>query len=126
MGFLSTASAWLDETLETSDSVPVRYRRGSGGPFVDLTTAVIGMTPQGFLISAGVTQTWSGTDWLIPAGDLVLSGEEVEPEIGDLITFTVRGEDVTYEVLSGDDGTPARKCDDATGAVWRIHTKQIG
>ena len=71
----------------------------------------------------GAAVSWTSTDFLLTAADLILGGQAVEPKSGDRIS-RVRGSITeTFEVLE-----PAgQKCfrTDAQGVTIRVHTKKV-
>jgi hypothetical protein len=121
---LATASAWLDQTLRTSVSQTVRYRRGAA--YVDVL-ATFGLATDSSDASPEARRTWQSTDFMIAVADLVLAGHEVEPQVGDRIEFTPRTETITFQVQNDEvSGKCFSHCDDSTKLTFRIHTKEIG
>lgn len=117
---LATASLWLDNTLKTSVSQTVRYRRGAA--YVDVL-ASFGITGDQEKNSPESQRVWQATDFLITAADLVLGGHVEEPQKGDKIEFLTS----TFEVLPDEiTGRCFGYCDDSTKSMLRVHTKEIG
>ena len=75
--------------------------------------------------ASGLTISARRRDWIIRAADLVLDGEVVLPEVGDLVRLTVGDEVQVFEVqrLAGEAHYYAQ---DDLGQVLRVHTNQIG
>jgi hypothetical protein len=120
---LQFGSDWLAEMLQEHASRPVVYRRGAAQVAVQAT---IGRTllklDDGY---GGVRMEWTDRDFLIPAGDLVLSGGAVLPERGDVIREAQGGQAFVYEVMAPGK-EPAWRWSDVYRKVLRIHTKQVG
>lgn len=120
---LQTGSDWLADQLKTHASRPVVYRRGAQQLAVQAT---IGRTllklDDGY---GGVRMEWTDRDFLIPAADLVIGGNSVLPERGDMIRETQGGTVFVYEVMAPGK-EPAWRWSDVFRKVLRIHTKQVG
>jgi hypothetical protein len=120
---LRTGSDWLAEMLKGHASRPVVYRRG-----VDEVTvqATIGRTllklDDGY---GGVRMEWTDRDFLIHAADLVLGGNAVLPQRGDVIRETQGGKVFVYEVMAPGK-EPAWRWSDVFRKVLRVHAKQVG
>ncbi len=120
---LQTGSDWLADQLKAHVSRPVVYRRGATEVAVQAT---IGRTllklDDGY---GGVRMEWTDRDFLIQAADLVLGGNAVLPERGDLIRETQGGKTFVYEVMAPGKEPPCR-WSDVFRKLLRIHTKQVG
>jgi len=120
---LRTGSDWLAEMLKEHASRPVAYRRGAEEVSLQAT---IGRTllklNDGY---GGVRMEWTDRDFLIHAADLVLGGNAVLPERGDLIRETQGGKVFVYEVMAPGK-EPAWRWSDVFRKVLRVHAKQVG
>lgn len=123
MGFLDTASAWLDSTLASADGLTITYRRG--GATVSITDAVVGQTEFAQETEGQVVATWRGRDYFVSVASLLLEGIAVTPRAGDVIEQVFGGNTKQYEVLS----IGSEPCFRYTGpdeVTYRIHTKLMG
>lgn len=120
---LRNGSDWLAHQLKEHASRPVVYRRGADEVAVQAT---IGRTllklDDGY---GGVRMEWTDRDFLIHAADLLLGGNAVLPERGDLIRETQGGKTFVYEVMAPGK-EPAWRWSDVFRKVLRIHAKQVG
>jgi hypothetical protein len=120
---LQFGSDWLAAKLREHASRPVVYRRGAAEVAVQAT---IGRTllklDDGY---GGVRMEWTDRDFLIHAADLVLGGNAVLPERGDVIREAQGGQTFVYEVMAPGK-EPAWRWSDVYRKVFRIHTKQVG
>jgi hypothetical protein len=120
---LRTGSDWLAERLKEHASRPVVYRRGADEVTVQAT---IGRTllklDDGY---GGVRMEWTDRDFLIHVADLVLAGNAVLPERGDVIRETQGGKTFVYEVMAPGK-EPAWRWSDVFRKVLRVHAKQVG
>jgi hypothetical protein len=120
---LRTGSDWLAEMLKEHASRPIAYRRGAEEVTLQAT---IGRTllklDDGY---GGVRMEWTDRDFLIHAADLVLSGNAVLPERGDVIRETQGGKVFVYEVMAPGK-EPAWRWSDVFRKVLRVHAKQVG
>lgn len=120
---LRNGSDWLADQLKEHASRPVVYRRGADEVSVQAT---IGRTllklDDGY---GGVRMEWTDREFLIHADDLVLNGNAVLPERGDLIRETQGGKTFVYEVMAPGK-EPAWRWSDVFRKVLRIHAKQVG
>jgi hypothetical protein len=120
---LRTSSDWLAEMLKEHASRSVVYRRGAEAVAVQAT---IGRTllklDDGY---GGVRMEWTDRDFLIQSADLVLGGNAVLPERGDVIRETQGGKTFVYEVMAPGK-EPAWRWSDVFRKVLRVHAKQVG
>jgi len=120
---LQAGSDWLSSQLKMHASRPVVYQRGVREVTVP---AVIGRTlmklDDGF---GGVKMEWTDRDFLIQASDLILDGEPIQPQPGDMIRETNGDVTYVYEVMAPG-GEPHWRWSDAYHKVKRIHAKQVG
>ncbi len=114
---------WLGDQLKEHASRSVVYRRGGDEVPVQAT---IGRTllklDDGY---GGVRMEWTDRDFLIHAADLVLGGNAVLPQRGDLIRETQGPTTFLYEVMAPGK-EPAWRWSDVYRKMLRIHTKQVG
>jgi hypothetical protein len=118
---LDQTVSWLDGVRQAHLSRTVTYQRGSES--VDLA-ATLGSTTYETADEAGAIVQATATDFIVAAGNLVLSGEPVTPRPGDRFLVTTPIATQVYEVLAMTGGTHYRHCDPA-GRMLRIHTKLI-
>lgn len=113
-------AAFLDEQQRANFSSSVTYSRA--GQSVSLLAGA-GRTEFVMEGSDGAAVSWTSTDFLLTAADLILDGQVVEPRSGDRIS-RVRGSITeTFEVLE-----PAgQKCfrTDGQGVTLRVHAKKV-
>lgn len=114
---------WLGEQLKAHVSRLVVYRRGGDEVSVQAT---IGRTllklDDGY---GGVRMEWTDRDFLIHAADLVLGGNAVLPQRGDLVRETQGTTTFVYEVMAPGK-EPAWRWSDVYRKMLRIHSKQVG
>lgn len=120
MAFLDAAAAWLDDTLQASDGRAVTFRRGADSVSI---TATVGATP--FIDEAqdGYTIQWESRDFILSSADLILSGDVVQPQVGDVFEQTIGSDVCTFLVVAPINGQCFRYADAARQTI-RIHTKQ--
>lgn len=94
---LNTAASWLDGMFKAHASRSVTYQREGETVSVDATP---GRTPYTVELEGGIAQQIESADWIIDAADLVLGGEQTEPQRGDRVIDTLNGQQLTYEVLA--------------------------
>lgn len=115
---LATASARLARRLTDNAAALVTYAREDDS--VSLL-ATIGQTDFSGESDTGARIEWVSRDFIINAADLVLGGETIRPEAGDMIT-DANGDD--YEVLAPARQTPWNWSDRSKIRI-RIHTKSV-
>ena len=121
---LRTAAAWLSATLETNVSETIGYTRGALGVVGGLL-ATIGHTPFSQVTDSGIIETYQTRDYLITAAELILGGNVVLPQRGDLITETdANGNSFVYQVMAPG-GEPHYRFCDQFRVKLRVHTKQV-
>ncbi len=120
---LQTGLDWLGDQLKEHVSRPVVYRRGGDDVIVQAT---IGRTllklDDGY---GGVRMEWTDRDFLIHAADLVLGGNALLPQRGDLIREAQGSTTFVYEVMAPGK-EPAWRWSDVFRKMLRIHSKQVG
>jgi hypothetical protein len=111
----------LHLAARASRGLVVSYSRNGSAAQI---TAIPGQTRVTAADESGLTIQAKRRDWIISAADLILAGEVVLPEVGDLIRLTVGQEVQVFEVqrLAGEAHYYAQ---DDLGQVLRIHTRQI-
>ncbi len=118
---LASAESWLQRQRELHLSRPVVYRRGDA--CVELF-ATKGRTGYERSDASGVIVSATATDWLVPAGRLVLDGEYAIPRTGDRVVDASADRTAVYVVVSlGPSGAYERTGPE--GATLRIHTKLL-
>lgn len=114
---------WLAEQLKAHVSRTVVYRRG---PDEVTVQATIGRTllklDDGY---GGVRMEWTDRDFLIHAADLMLGGNTVLPQRGDLVRESQGTTTFVYEVMAPGK-EPAWRWSDVYRKMLRIHSKQVG
>lgn len=122
---LSSGAEWLAGQLKAHASSQVAYLVDGAAVSADgsgTVAATLGNSrhevpdSEGFLVEIQVR------DWLIQAADLADGGEQIEPELGHLIRYTVRGQVHTYEVTAPAAGRPVWQWSDRDFTRRRIHT----
>ena len=116
---LDTAMGWLDTTLKTSSGDTIVYQRGSSTVSI---TAVVGKTDGERMDSGGSAYSFTSTDFIIEAEDLVLDGEIILPQRGDRIVY---GGGV-YTVLANSSGEKPYANSTPDGSTLRIYAKLTG
>ena len=109
----------MQRTLQGAAGVAVIYRRGTASVAV---TAIAGSTAADVDNGAGGTIAGRVTDWLIEPGDLVLDGQLILPARNDEIVTQDDEGDVVHQVVP-QGGEP---CYRRSGAMYRIHTQEVG
>lgn len=115
---IADAVAWVADTLADKAAVTVTYRRGQDSASVP---AVLGQTQWAFVGPDGAEVEMATRDYIIRVSDLVLAGQPVSPQRGDVIDEA--GE--TFEV-SAPVSEPVWRWNDAYRNAYRIHTNKVG
>lgn len=121
LNMLQKGVAWMASQAKTAAGYNITYTRGTDSVTLRAwhgSTEHEREDQHGFIITAEVR------DFMLQASDLVLSGSQIRPIVGDLITEVVGDETRTYEVFNLDGSTAAFKLDEQD-TVMRIHTRQI-
>lgn len=122
---LSNSTSWLAGRLQNAAGETVTYERGLDSASL---TAVIGRTEWDSIEGEGLVTRIESEDFLIEAADLVLAGEQTEPQRGDRIKRTIGGTTHVFEVLpfgAAGDEQPFRYSD-RSRSLLRVHTKHTG
>lgn len=119
MAFQSFTTAGL-AAIRRLAGVTVTYHRGA---FSVELPATVGSTDITILDGNGFQTIVSSRDYLIEAAALVLDGEQVEPQKGDLIVEVIDGQTCTHQPLDLN-GEPSFRYSDPARSQLRIHTKQ--
>jgi len=113
--------SWLAGKLTSHAAREVTYQRGESQSSV---LAMIGKTVAEQDSGDGLIMRMEIRDYLIDTTSLVLDGQQVLPERGDLIIETEDGKGLTYEILPiGSDR--AWRYSDPFRLKLRIHTRLI-
>lgn len=114
-----SAIAVAQRVARSLNGGPIRYTRG--GTYVDIALAGRGRSQ--FTVGSGqVLVQVESRDFLIETAALILDGQLVLPERGDVITETMGGRTYTYELLDlGDE--PSWRYSDEYRLQLRVHTK---
>lgn len=121
---LADAAAFLATRLTAVASRGVTYARGPDS--VDLYATFGKKLLKLDDGDGGIRMEWTDLDLIIPAADLVLLGEPIQPERGDLV-YIVGGEGegtAIYEVAAYGGEPPWRWCDPHRN-LFRIHCKYV-
>lgn len=118
---LKDGLAHLTAQLRLHASETVTYARGYDT--VDVP-AVLGRKLLRISDEAGIRVEWTDLDFLIGADDLILGGERITPQRGDLIHVTYPYDTQTFQVTPFGDEPPWRWADPHQ-TLYRIHTKAI-
>jgi len=121
-GFLQQGLDWLEEQRKAHLSRTVTYRRGASTVEV---LATVGATRFEADDGSGMVIEMESRDYLIAAADLVLDGQQVQPERGDQVLETRDGVTHVYEVMDLGPEKHFVTCD-PDGRTLRIHTKFTG
>lgn len=116
---LANAITWLDSTLKTSAGDVIVYQRGSSSVSI---TAPVGSTDGDRMGAGGSIYSFITTDFLIKQSDLVIDGEIVVPQRGDLIVWN----SCRYTVLAQNSGEKPYSESGPGGTVLRVRTKKTG
>lgn len=118
---LSTGAAWLASQLQTHVGSQMTYRRGAQSVTRSFTK---GRSTTENVDDNGLLTRTNVADFLLPAGDLILSGETdpTFPQKGDTLEETIDGVTTVYDVLP----IAGEECfqNDPNNQQLRIHTKQ--
>lgn len=118
---LQNASEHLKDKRDESMSVLVLYERPSTGESISNLKASPGSTPFRVMDEAGRFFVIKSTDFLISRELLLFGSTEVEPIIGDRITWN----GFIYEVFPFNN-EPEWRWTSAYRYTRRIHTKKVG
>ncbi len=105
------------ETLQCSAGENATYARGNATVEVSVLPGQAGFTTDP---RRGLVVHSDDQDWLLPADELILSGQVTTPQRGDRLTLIRDGVTCVYEVLPADGQTHRL---DQTGTLLRIHSK---
>ena len=118
---LQTGTSWLADQLKAHASQQVIYVRGNQQVEV---SATIGRTEFEIDDGSGIVQRLISRDYLIQATDLILAGNQVIPQPGDLIRETQGSSVMVYEVMTPGNEQHYRYSD-PFGKLLRIHSKHV-
>jgi len=119
---LQRGLARLTQILKDRVSQPVTYIRG---PLAITVSATFGQKLLKLDNGAGTNYLeWTDMDFLIPTEDLVIQGESIIPERGDLIEIPFTTKTERFEVAPyGNDS--CWRYSDPNQTIVRIHTKHV-
>lgn len=121
MGLLRRGAEMVTKHLITSGGEQVKYRRANA--FVEISAAPARHGTRTLGEDARIVG--DSYDWIIRSSDLVLNGDQVEPQRGDQIEHIVGSKRLTYTVLP-QDGDDVFRFDSALRTSLRVHTKLTG
>jgi hypothetical protein len=120
---LAAGAAFLAAQLIENAAIEVVYARGPDTVTLRAATGkqLLRLDDGG----GGVRVEWTDADFLFRGADLVLAGETITPERGDLV-YVVQpyGDTLIYEVASYG-GEPPWRWSDAGRTIARVHTKIV-
>lgn len=117
---LANASAWLASQLQAGASQPATCQRGALRCPCQVT---LGKTDFQTVTASGAIEQFTSRDFLLPPEKLILGGQVVLPQRGDLWKTTIAGVPGEFQVMAPE-GQPVYTLD-SQGALLRIHTKQV-
>ena len=117
---LAEAQAWLVAKRLEQDGVTITYKRGSDSVTL---IALHGRSSREVAIDYGLLIEYQSTDYLVRPTDLVLGGEQVTPEPGDVIEEEDAGKRYVFEVTDLE-GAPCYTID-AARSTMRVHVKLL-
>lgn len=120
---IDSGASWLAGVQKAHAAVTVAYHRGSESVAVDATR---GSTEFEVNDDRGHMTRVESHDWMIDAVDLVLDGEQIEPDRGDTIRLILGGETHLYQVSAFAVGGVVWSWWDRGRRRYRIHTKYVG
>lgn len=112
--------------LMQKDATPagvVTYWRGNLESVVLTGKVWVGRTVFASNIEGGAVIEFGERDYLIPVADLVLSGNEIRPQIGDVIVERIGSFDVSFSIQEPTTGEPAVRYSGPDRLAWRVHCK---
>lgn len=118
---LASGVAFLDAQRKASMSQTIEYERD--GDFVSIS-ATLGATDYEVSDENGITMQAKSMDFIVSAGDLILSSVPIRPLIGDEIRLPQGDVTLLFEVveLNGRE----HFVEDGFGQTFRIHANQVG
>lgn len=123
MNLMQRGAVFLGQNMQASAGRSIIYKRGSH------ETAAITAWNANQEYDAedanGVTTTIAMDDWTVFAEDLAFNGAQLTPRAGDVITETLNGVTIEYQVLPVA-GRKAVEWLDTSGILLLIHTKRVG
>lgn len=123
MGLMQRGAEALIRRMKASAGVSVTYRRGGASaaltPWVGRTQFAREPTEPG-----GAAVVWGDRDYLLAVADLTAAGFGL-PQIGDRLTETIAGTEMTFEVVTPDTGEPEWRYSDQTRLIYRLHVKRV-
>lgn len=106
----------------TVSGIEVTYSRGT----VESEITAIPNLHTEKVIKDGLEIEVEINSWQVTASELLLNSEQATPRDGDMITETIDGQNLKWEVLPPDDD---RKCceylDKSTRTIFVVHTKRV-
>lgn len=122
MGLLSRGADFLNRALGNAAGQTLTYTRGVTS---DTLTGWAGneQRDQVQQPSTGTRVNDRERDFLLSYSEMTLAGFD-EPAVGDRITETINGDEVTWEVKPRDT-EPAWRWSDTTRTRYRVHTRRV-
>src|SRR5687767_14536508 len=120
---LSRSATWLGTKLQAAGGRAVVYRRGTKDVAITITPLDLEEVVEE---TEDVGTEIDNHDWSITASELVLNGETINPQQGDVIEETLNGVEYEYQVLPRAVNKPAWAwLDKGTRTILRVYTKKV-
>ena len=116
---MQSGMTWLDAKCKAHMGISVVYRRGQDSVTL---TATPGRTNYQTTTEDGAIIETKARDYLISRADLVLDGQEIEPQVSDVIEETV-GDRTYMHTVTENEGAKCFEFSDEYHTTLRVHTK---
>jgi len=113
---------WLHNERNKLFSAVIEYVRGQGSCSIRSTPS---RTVFRFVDLGGNSLREVTRDYLVDAADLKINGVLIEPQRGDYIIETLKGQKIRHDVLAPNN-EPDWRWSDRYQRIYRIHTKELG
>jgi len=117
---LDIGSKWLADQRAASAASLVSYQRGEQSIQLSATPGKPIAVMSQSAVSMAFIEDYTARDWLVSSADMMLDGEQIEPQPGDKI---VAG-NVTW-IVGAEANEKCWRFSDPYGYSMRIHTKQV-
>lgn len=119
---IQRGASWLGERLKTAAGRSVTLTRG-----VTVSSAITGWVASVEYEEVGddgLTTSVRYDDWTFNADEVLLSAVQIVPRSGDVLTESLNGSTIKYEVLPLQN-RPEVEWLDSSGILMTVHTKRI-
>lgn len=119
---MQRGATWLGDRLKTAAGRSVTLTRGA-----TTSSVIIGwveIVEYEEIGQDGLTTSVRYDDWTFNADEVLLSAAQIVPRSGDVLTETLNGSTVKYEVLPTQSKSEVEWLD-TSGLVLKVHTKRI-